>query len=715
MTGVKRSTRFIALLVLALSCSSASVDKAGDTSAPSASGRFLYDTSHCTDLIDNSWVHNSAIELTLPNRTYCLGALTAGASLQIAANDLTFDGLDKDFVFNSGLTLTEKQNVIVKNARFAGGVTIQGGGVNTILNSQVQNLFICRSDGNKVIGNKIQAGSGATRVVRIHGYGTNSKGDSNGDCGGPDHISSGNLLQGNWITGSDGWDARFLQSFYIRDNRILDNYFEMRGGGNIAQLHYSEANTIQGNYFNAIYPPTEANRCDASGTCEEWFGFVIRDGGAFNRVIRNEFHSNGDHAFLLNQPGNEAVIGHDNLIQSNRIILHTGVSNDSAFKLMTSDGNEQMENNVIYANSAPLGGIETGTPNLSSLFARYVNNTVYVKNGVALSFEPRWNGDGQGNNPAFYGTQILKNNIFFSENTFGMNAYQMWTLDASRNVYVTLSLGGYAVSYSGSSDIGRVLLTPQFVGVAALDFVLTPGSPTLGQGMIVPGTHVPGNVHGLFDDADLLPFSGTAPDIGAGDVQMPTRPTDVSATVSGADAVISWSSSTDNTGVTGYEVYSLDEPGPTLKASPSAGATSQTVSGLVANSNYLFFVRAKDAEGNRSLWSDIVAVTVGIDGADPTPIPTLRATPMPTVTPTPTPTAEAGDPATASEPKAASTNPTQPGVSDTTFGCAATDGGASWMFLLAALAALIRSSRFSRSRSGARVPRSPSRSPRSPR
>ncbi|MCR9250523.1 MAG: fibronectin type III domain-containing protein [bacterium] len=81
----------------------------------------------------------------------------------------------------------------------------------------------------------------------------------------------------------------------------------------------------------------------------------------------------------------------------------------------------------------------------------------------------------------------------------------------------------------------------------------------------------------------------------AADTQAPSTPSNVTASnVSQTGADISWSASSDNVGVTGYDVYvdgSLDG---------STSATSYSVSGLTASTSYSVSVRAKDAAGNES-------------------------------------------------------------------------------------------------------------------
>ncbi len=88
------------------------------------------------------------------------------------------------------------------------------------------------------------------------------------------------------------------------------------------------------------------------------------------------------------------------------------------------------------------------------------------------------------------------------------------------------------------------------------------------------------------------------------DTQAPTTP--ASLTAGGAtDTTIdlSWNAATDNVGVTAYEVYQ----GATLLGEV-AGTTAE-VTGLTANTAYSFRVRAKDAAGNVSGYSNTASAT----------------------------------------------------------------------------------------------------------
>jgi streptogrisin C len=90
---------------------------------------------------------------------------------------------------------------------------------------------------------------------------------------------------------------------------------------------------------------------------------------------------------------------------------------------------------------------------------------------------------------------------------------------------------------------------------------------------------------------------------GGGDATPPSVPANARSTGATSGSVsLAWDASTDEVGVTGYEVYN----GGTLAA--TVAGTSATVSGLAADTAYSFTVAAKDAAGNRSKASNAVAV-----------------------------------------------------------------------------------------------------------
>jgi endonuclease I/chitodextrinase len=88
------------------------------------------------------------------------------------------------------------------------------------------------------------------------------------------------------------------------------------------------------------------------------------------------------------------------------------------------------------------------------------------------------------------------------------------------------------------------------------------------------------------------------------DSTAPTTPTNlVASSLTATSCTLSWSASSDNVGVTGYNIYQNN----VLKTTVSG--TSVNISGLTAATTYSFYVRAKDAAGNISASSTSINVT----------------------------------------------------------------------------------------------------------
>ncbi|MFF9373426.1 glycoside hydrolase family 6 protein [Streptomyces griseoluteus] len=96
---------------------------------------------------------------------------------------------------------------------------------------------------------------------------------------------------------------------------------------------------------------------------------------------------------------------------------------------------------------------------------------------------------------------------------------------------------------------------------------------------------------------------------GGSDTQAPAAPTGLTVSATTADSVsLTWRASTDNTGVTGYDVY---------RAGTKAGSvtgTSYTDTGLAAGTAYTYTVKARDAAGNVSAASAAVSATTRASG-----------------------------------------------------------------------------------------------------
>ena len=164
------------------------------------------------------------------------------------------------------------------------------------------------------------------------------------------------------------------------------------------------------------------------------------------------------------------------------------------------------------------------------------------------------------------------------------------------------------ISWNASSDN---------IGVAGYEYFLDGSSvgTTTSTSVTVTGlsenTAYSFNVRAFDAVGNNSALSNTANASTNGDTQAPSTPLNLAASNETTTTVdLSWSSSSDNVGVTGYEIF-MD--GTSLG---NATGTTATVTGLLENTTYAFTVRAFDAAGNNSAMSNTAnASTTGGGGA----------------------------------------------------------------------------------------------------
>jgi endoglucanase len=107
---------------------------------------------------------------------------------------------------------------------------------------------------------------------------------------------------------------------------------------------------------------------------------------------------------------------------------------------------------------------------------------------------------------------------------------------------------------------------------------------------------------------------GTAPDgTSTPDTQAPTVPSGLTSSAVGSTGLtLSWTASTDDVGVAGYDVLRVDGTTSTVIGTPAG--TSYTATGLTPATAYRFAVRARDSAGNTSAASAALAVTTTSGG-----------------------------------------------------------------------------------------------------
>ncbi|MFE1882606.1 carbohydrate binding domain-containing protein [Streptomyces diastatochromogenes] len=157
-----------------------------------------------------------------------------------------------------------------------------------------------------------------------------------------------------------------------------------------------------------------------------------------------------------------------------------------------------------------------------------------------------------------------------------------------RGSYVYLGVNGGASTWTTSPS-----------AYSQLSVSFTTGASQTSATIYVHGWYAQGTYY-----ADDISLDGPGGGGGGGDTQAPTAPSGLTSTGKTSSSVsLRWNASSDNVGVTAYDIYSGS--GQVL----SVSGTSATVSGLSPSTSYTFSVKARDAAGNVSAASNSVSVT----------------------------------------------------------------------------------------------------------
>jgi hypothetical protein len=165
-----------------------------------------------------------------------------------------------------------------------------------------------------------------------------------------------------------------------------------------------------------------------------------------------------------------------------------------------------------------------------------------------------------------------------------------WYLDGA-NYFTLLATAVDATTWANAVD------HPFFI---IYDLAMGGGFPNGVAGFTTPTT---ATVSGASMNIDWVAVYNKAPG-GGGDTTPPSAPTGLAASgTTSSSTTLSWGASTDNVGVTGYDII---RNGATVA---TVTGTSTTQSGLAASTAYTFQVKARDAAGNLSAGSNTVNVT----------------------------------------------------------------------------------------------------------
>ena len=178
--------------------------------------------------------------------------------------------------------------------------------------------------------------------------------------------------------------------------------------------------------------------------------------------------------------------------------------------------------------------------------------------------------------------------------------------------------GEVDLSWTGASDnvgvTGYDVFRCQGTGCSDFTQLATLGSVTGYQDTsVAPATSYTYRVRAFDAAGNLSAYSdpASATTAAAPDTQPPTEPASLEASASGSDTIgLSWDAATDDRGVSGYQVERCSGQGCTdFTHLADTTDTTYSDSGLTASTEYTYRVRASDAAGNLSAYSDPASAT----------------------------------------------------------------------------------------------------------
>jgi len=256
----------------------------------------------------------------------------------------------------------------------------------------------------------------------------------------------------------------------------------------------------------------------------------------------------------------------------------------------------------------------TASDNVGVTKVEFYDNSTLVSTDTSSPYSASWNSAGAQN-----GSHLISARAYDAAGNVSSDSHTVTVANGDTQVPTApTGLSAKATAYNAVS-LSWTASTDN-VGVTGYNIIRN-GVPVAKVGAVTSygDTGLSANTSYMyqvqaFDDAgNTSPASSqvsvTTPQIP--DTTPPAAPTNVTATAVSSNQVnLSWTASTDNVGVTGYDI--LRAPGTsggTFAVVGSSTTTSFADTGLTASTSYRYQVRAKDAAGNLSAVSNTVTVT----------------------------------------------------------------------------------------------------------
>src|SRR5918996_1826380 len=368
--------------------------------------------------------------------------------------------------------------------------------------------------------------------------------------------------------------------------------------------------------------------CEISGTNNDGIQFLAASNNRVEGCFIHDIVRDGIEATKAQtihaQPNKKST---DNVIIGN-VIDNAG---ENGIRIHSSDRNLVTGNTVTNSSDdvASRDGIQITSGDSITCDDNRVEGNIATDNQATKTQRYGLNINHSLCNRTFVGTNDFAGNLVGAIRDVGTNT-QYGTSDTTPPSTPT-NLQATAVS-SSRVDLSWTASTDN-VGVTAYDVYRngslltsvgavtthsdTTASPSTTSSYQVRARDAAGNSSGLSNTSTV-----TTP--AASDTQAPTTPGILTAAaVSSTRVDLSWGASTDNVGVTGYEIF---RNGSLLQ---SVGAvTSYSDTTVSSSTTYSYQVRARDAAGNRSAFGNTATVTTPAppDTQAPTTPGTLTAT-----------------------------------------------------------------------------------------
>ncbi len=287
---------------------------------------------------------------------------------------------------------------------------------------------------------------------------------------------------------------------------------------------------------------------------------------------------------------------------------------------------------VINLGNEPFGN----NAQVSATWASATSSAISRLRGAGLQHlimadAPMWGQDWQNimrdNAAAVFNADPLRNTVF-SIHMYGVydtaaevNAY----FDAFRTAGLPLVVGEFGHNHSdGDPDEDTIMAQAQARGLGYLGWSWSGNSSdvayldmtnSFNPASLTPwGERFLNGANGVRQTSREATIFGGGP----GDTEPPSTPgTPVASAVTSSGLTLTWTASTDDVGVTGYDVLRALGSGSFAQIGSTTTST-YTDTGLTPSTTYRYQVRAKDAAGNVSASSGIVSATTGSGGGTAT-------------------------------------------------------------------------------------------------